>query len=87
MAKSTTRDRLIAAQAERAERINRIEAGEVIPADEAKAEWLDIVLTIRTRLLAVPARVAAAHPGNPQIVATLERELHSALNTIAADEL
>jgi terminase small subunit / prophage DNA-packing protein len=87
MAKSTTRDRLVAAQAERAERINQIEAGELIPADDAKAEWLDIVLAIKTRLLAIPARVAALHPGNPQIIATLERELHSALNTIADDAL
>ena len=49
--------------------------------------WLDIALTIRTRLLAIPARVAALHPGHPLIIATLERELHSALNTIADDAL
>jgi phage terminase Nu1 subunit (DNA packaging protein) len=84
---STSRDRLINAQAERAERINRTEAGELLPAHEVKSDWLDVALTIRTRLLAIPARVAALHPGPPQIITTLERELHSALNSIADDEL
>lgn len=81
------RDRLIAAQAARAERINQTEAGELVPADQVKAEWLDIVLTIKTRLLAIPVRVAAAHPGHPAIIASLERELHAALSTIADQEL
>jgi phage terminase Nu1 subunit (DNA packaging protein) len=81
------RNRLINAQAERAERINRTEAGELLPAADVKSEWLDIALTIRTRLLAIPARVAALHPGHPAIIATLERELHSALASIADDDL
>jgi phage terminase Nu1 subunit (DNA packaging protein) len=81
------RDRLAAAQAERAERINRTEAGELVPSKEVEAMWLDIVLTIRTRLLAIPARVAARHPGHPAIITTLEQELHSALNSIADQEL
>jgi len=64
---------LINAQAERAERINQIEAGEVIPADEAKAEWLDIVLAIKTRLAGDPRPCRRANnPGNPKIIATLE---------------
>ena len=84
---SPARDRLLAAQAARAERINQIESGELIPAAEVKAEWLDIVVQMRTRLLAIPARIAALHPGNPKLIADLERELHSALNTIAEDEL
>ncbi len=75
--------RLIQAQADRAERIIRTEAGDLVPAADVKPEWLDIVLTIRTRLLAIPARVAAAHPGNPAIITTLERELTSALSSIA----
>jgi phage terminase Nu1 subunit (DNA packaging protein) len=87
MKTSPARDRLIAAQAARAERINRTEAGELVPADQVKAEWLDIVLTIKIRLLAIPARVQAAHPGNPAIISTLERELRSALAAIADDEL
>jgi phage terminase Nu1 subunit (DNA packaging protein) len=87
MKTSPARDRLIAAQAARAERINQTEAGELVPADEVQAEWLDIVLTVKTRLLAIPARVAAVHPGHPAIIATLERELHSALASIADQEL
>jgi len=34
-----------------------------------------------------PRRVAAATPRQPEIIATLESELHSALNTIADDGL
>jgi phage terminase Nu1 subunit (DNA packaging protein) len=87
IADQTIRNRLITAQAARAERINQTESGELVPADQIQAEWLDIVLTIKTRLLAIPARVAAAHPGNPAIITTLERELHSALASIANGEL
>src|SRR5258706_44886 len=87
VADQSIRNRLITAQAARAERINRVEAGELVPAADVKAEWLDIAMTIRTRLLAVPARVAALHPGHPAIIATLETELLSALNTIADDDL
>jgi len=50
------RDRLDGAQAEAVERINQTEAGEPVASKEVEAEWLDIVLTIRTRLLAIPAR-------------------------------
>jgi phage terminase Nu1 subunit (DNA packaging protein) len=81
------RTRLIAAQAERAERLNRVEAGKLVPAVDVKAEWLDISIQIRTRLLAIPARIAALHPNNPKLIADLERELHDALNTIANDDL
>ena len=84
---SAARDRLITAQAARAERINQIETGELVPADQVKSEWLDITTQIRIRLSAIPARVAALHPGHPEIIATLERELHSALNSLADDEL
>lgn len=76
------RDRLIGAQAARVERQNRIESGELVPSKAVEAEWLDIAATIRTRLLAIPKRVGALHPGHPEIIATVEQELISALHTI-----
>lgn len=82
---ATERARLVAAQAERAERINATEAALLIPADKVEAAWRDIVVTIRSGVLAVPARVAAAHPGQPEVIATLERELLAALITISDD--
>jgi phage terminase Nu1 subunit (DNA packaging protein) len=81
------RDRLAAAQAERAERINRTEAGELVKSVDVEADWLDVMLTVRTRLLAIPARVAARHPGHPTAIATLESELLSALNQLADNQL
>jgi phage terminase Nu1 subunit (DNA packaging protein) len=81
------RDRLIEAQAQRVELLNRKTAAELIPAELVEAEWEDIVARIKTRLLAIPARVAAAHPGNRPIIETLERELTAALAAIADDEL
>jgi phage terminase Nu1 subunit (DNA packaging protein) len=81
------RIRLLDAQAEKVERENLVAAGQLLPTDRVKADWLDIVYTIRTRLLAVPARVAARHPGHPAIIKTVDDELRSALASIADDEL
>jgi len=84
---SPVRDRLVAAQAERAERLNQVEAGEMVPAAAVKAEWVGICVEIRQRLLAIPARVDSTHPGNQKIIAALERELHSVLNFLADGKL
>ena len=59
------RDRLIEAQAQRVELLNRKTSAELILTELVSAEWADIVARIKTRLLAIPARVAAAHPGQP----------------------
>jgi phage terminase Nu1 subunit (DNA packaging protein) len=84
---SPSRERLAAAQAERAERQNRVEAGELAPIPEVQAEWSDIIVQIRTRLLAIPARLASRHPGNEKLIADLEIEIESALNALADDEV
>ncbi|HWB49137.1 MAG TPA: hypothetical protein VG651_08505 [Stellaceae bacterium] len=84
---TTTGDRLRIAQAERVELENQVRAGRLLDADKVRTEWASIVLAIKSRLMAIPARVAAAHPNNPAIVATLETELTAALNEIATDEL
>jgi phage terminase Nu1 subunit (DNA packaging protein) len=81
------RDRLIIAQAKRAELVNRKEAGELVEAAAVEATWIDLIVTVRTRLLAIPARVAARHPGHPEIIETLTRELHATMHKIADDEL
>lgn len=79
--------RLVREQADRAARINAREAGELIPADLVEREWTGILAMVRSAMLAVPARVAQAHPGNPAIIATLEAEIRAALDETAEDPL
>lgn len=81
------RARLLAQQADRAARINQREEGELLPADMVEREWSFICASIRASLLAVPARVAQAHPGHAAVVATLETEIRSALAELAEDSL
>jgi phage terminase Nu1 subunit (DNA packaging protein) len=84
---SASRERLAAAQAERAERQNRLEAGELAPIAAVRDEWANIAVQIRTRLLAIPSRIAARHPGNAKLIADLEKEIESALNSLADDDV
>ncbi len=41
------RDRLVEAQAQRVELLNRKSAGELIPAELVEAQWADIVATLK----------------------------------------
>jgi len=79
--------RLVREQANRAERINARERAELIPAELVERNWGHICATIRAGMLAVPARVGQQHPGHPDIVRTVEREIRAALSTLADDEL
>ncbi|WP_198370580.1 terminase small subunit [Roseomonas rosulenta] len=79
--------RLVREQADRAERINARERAELLPADMVEREWSHICASIRASLLAVPARVAQAHPGHAAIVATVETEIRAALAELAEDSL
>lgn len=79
--------RLTKEQADRLARINRREEGELLPADMVEREWADICTGIRAAMLAIPARLAQRHPGHPEIVATLEREIRTALAELAEDSL
>ena len=79
--------RLTREQADRAARINRREEGELLPAEMVEKEWTDILAGIRSALLAVPARVAQAHPGHSAIIATLDHELRAVLADLADDTL
>lgn len=84
---ATEKARLVREQADRAARINAREAGELIPADLVEREWTGILAMVRSAMLAVPARVAQAHPGNAAIIATLEAEIRAALGETAEDPL
>ena len=79
--------RLVREHADRAERINARERAELSPADLAQREWSNILAGLRARLLAVPARVAQAHPGHAAIVVTVETEIDAALDELAEDAL
>jgi phage terminase Nu1 subunit (DNA packaging protein) len=81
----TERSRLARLKADRAEREDKVETGELIPAAEIESAWLSIVNTVRTRILLVPRKIAAR-----VIVATaieaerlMQKELNAALSEIA----
>ena len=78
------RSRLIRAQAERVERQNSVEAGELVEAESVRLEWADMCVTIRQRLLAIPARIGARYP-DPKLRADLDREIRAALDELAND--
>jgi phage terminase Nu1 subunit (DNA packaging protein) len=73
-------ERLNAAKAERAERINRVEAGELVEAAAVALRWADTCVRLRQRLMAIPLRIGARHPA---VVADLDRELRAALEELA----
>ena len=52
------RSRLAKAKADKAERDARVEAGDLIPADDIDAAWIATAAMIRTRILAVPKKIA-----------------------------
>ncbi len=79
------RTRLIEAQAEKVERFNLVEAGELVRAVDVAAAWADMLVTVRTRLLIIPSRLASRHPGNARLIADLDVELHDALDMLAND--
>lgn len=80
------RIRLTKAQADMAELDLQQRAGQLVSVDEITAEWGSMLATVRTRLLAMPAKLA------PVIVtertaggafAMLEREVHEALTELS----
>lgn len=81
------REKLYAAQLKAQETKNRVSEGALVDAAKAEAQWLGMIATSRTRLLQIPARIAAQHPGHRDIIETLERELLTALAELAEDEL
>jgi phage terminase Nu1 subunit (DNA packaging protein) len=62
---------------------------ELIPVADAEMLWSAIIVTVRTRMLALPHRVSAVVPPELQreVFALAEREVHEALTEFAKGEL
>jgi phage terminase Nu1 subunit (DNA packaging protein) len=81
-----SRERLTAAQAERAELLNEKLRGETIPAEDVRREWLDIREMLKRRLSMIPIRVAA-QTRDRRALEIVEKEVAAALNEIAEDSI
>jgi phage terminase Nu1 subunit (DNA packaging protein) len=81
-----SRERLTAAQAERAELLNEKLRGEMIPADEVRREWLDIRERLKRRLSMIPIRVAA-RTRDRHALEIVEKEVAAALNELSDDSI
>ena len=79
------RDKLIRQQTKRLELMNAKAAGRLLEADAVAREWAAIVARVKSRLTAIPARLATAHPGNRPVIETLEAEIAAALRELADD--
>lgn len=77
-------ERLRAAQAELAEAKAAVARGELVEAAAVTREWANLLRDLRNALLAVPSRCGAALPHlTAADVATVEREIHKALEALA----
>jgi phage terminase Nu1 subunit (DNA packaging protein) len=82
----TQRERLAAAQAEKVEAENRIRRGELVEIEQLGAEWDDLVLSARAKLLSLPTKVAPQLIGRTDpnaIRAILKTEINAALAELA----
>jgi phage terminase Nu1 subunit (DNA packaging protein) len=83
---ATERTRLTKTKADIAEAQRQVTLGNLVPADQVGLVWQEIVVTARTRLLAIPDKVAAriAAVRSPREAAALVRaELYEALSELA----
>jgi phage terminase Nu1 subunit (DNA packaging protein) len=87
-AKSLTseRSRLARLKADRAEREDKMESGELVPAGEIESAWLAIANTVRTRILLVPTKIAPRVVTGTVVEAErlMQKELNAALTELAA---
>jgi hypothetical protein len=65
----------------------RERSGELISADEVRERWQTVILRVRSRLLAMPTKLAGlvAHADQRTVYARTEELLHEALNELAGD--
>jgi phage terminase Nu1 subunit (DNA packaging protein) len=79
------RSRLAKLKADRAEREDKMETGELVLASEVEAGWLTITNIVRTRILLVPTKIAPRVVTGTAIEAErlMQRELNAALSEIA----
>ena len=65
-----------------AELDRKLREGELLEADAVKAEWTDIVVKVRAKLLAIPTKVAAsvlAAQDIAEVEALIKAEIYQAL--------
>lgn len=80
------RARMARLKADQVEREARIAAGEYVAVADVEAGWLKVVGIVRSRLLAVPTKLAARIVGvrtPAEAEALLRKEIHGALGDIA----
>ena len=87
---SDEQKRLTAARADLAEIEKRRVEAELIPADEVEQAWVKMLAVIKTRLLAVPAKMAPrvmVMQRAAEIKDALDREIRDALQEVADTEV
>lgn len=63
--------------------------GELIPAEEVKAQWSDMILAVRAKILSLPGKVASiamAAESLREVEEFVSEELHGALNELVEDD-
>lgn len=84
----TQRERLAAAQAEKVESENRVRRGELVEVEQVGAEWDDLVLNARAKLLSLPTKIAPQLAGrtDPNAIRSILRsEINAALIELAGE--
>ena len=76
---------LTEANARKVELQNDKAAGDLLPVQLVRNEWLGIVTDLRSRLLAVPQRVAAKLSLDRAVLASIDGEIRAAMADLVAD--
>ena len=76
---------LTEANARKVELQNDKAAGDLLPVQLVRNEWLGIVTDLRSRLLAVPQRVAANLSLDRAVLASIDAEIRNAMADLVAD--
>ena len=87
---ASQRARLTKAKADAAELEARSKLGELVPAVEVRETWVALVSVMRTRLLAIPARVAARvmmAKNIVEIAGLIRTEIYEALDALAKGQV
>jgi len=87
---ASQRARLTKAKADAAEMLARAKLGELVPAAEVRETWVALVSVMRTRMLAIPARVASRvmmAKNIVEIAALIRNEIYEALDALAKGQV
>jgi phage terminase Nu1 subunit (DNA packaging protein) len=80
------RARFTKVKADTAALAHRVRSGELVPAAEVAETWVALVSVMRTRLLAIPSRVAARWgmvQSTVEAAAMMREEVHEALSVLS----